>query len=286
MYKSPLVSYYGGKGNVAHKIARLIYSAGDLKFYAEPFAGGASVYFALQLKPAGFYVLNDTNGELINFYTVMQSDFSALYKLVQERGLYAKHHWERAREIYDNGGEGADKIERAWATWYRLLSSFAGLMSGSFARNTDDRTNISKARTLQIKIDNLPAQAKMLTYAMFECEDALTFIRRYGREGNMLYIDPPYIGRGAGFSGKANQGHYSGYTEDDFAALIALLGEVKCHWILSSYNDPELMEWAKSNAYGVEEVPVVVSAGSTGAPKTRRIECLYYNFNKTERGLL
>ena len=275
--KSPLIGYYGGKGNIAHKIARLIHSAGELRFYAEPFAGGASVYFALPPNRGGYYVLNDTNAALINFYEVMNSDFAAFYEMVRARGLYAKAHWERAAAIY-KGGAAADKIERAWAVWYSLLSSFGGSLASGFSRNTDDRTNTSNPRTLQIKIDKLQAQAEMLTFAAFECEDALTFIRRYGREGNMLYIDPPYIGRGADFGGRANQGHYRGYTPDDFAALIALLDEVKCRWVLSSYDDCELVEWANAKKYGIHQVSVTVFAGAKAANKTKRTECLYYNF--------
>ena len=282
--KSPLCGYYGGKANIAHKIARLIHSAGELRFYAEPFAGGASVYFALPPKKNGFYVLNDTNAALINFYEVMQSDFAAFYDLVRARGLYAKKYRERALEIYK--GAAADKIERAWAVWYCLLSSFCGQIDSSFGRNPNDKTHVSRARTLQIRISALRSQAEMLTFAVFECEDALTFIRRYGREGNMLYIDPPYIGRGAGDERRADLGHYKGYTPDDFAALIALLDEVKCRWVLSSYNDRELMEWAKAKKYGIKEIPVTIYAGLTTEKKQRRAECLYYNFPHIDSGLL
>ena len=284
--KSALCGYYGGKANIAGRIARLIYSAGELRFYAEPFAGGASVYFALNPRRGGFYVLNDTNSALINFYEVMHSDFPAFYDLAQARGVYAKAHWERARAIYSGETAAADKIESAWAMWYSVHTSFSGILSAGFRRNTDDRINVSNARTLEIKLAALQAQAEILQFAQFECEDALTFIRRYGRPGNMLYIDPPYIGKGAGYDGRANQGHYSGYTPDDFAELLSVLEDVKCQWVLSSYNDTALMEWAEKCGYGVEEIPVTVFAGCKAAAKTRRTECLFYNFSRAGGELL
>ena len=163
------------------------------------------MYFALNPRRGGFYVLNDTNSALINFYEVMHSDFPAFYDLAQARGVYAKAHWERARAIY-SGETAADKVERARAVWYKQLSSFCGQMNGTFARNTDDRVHTCAARTLEIKVAALQAQAEILQFAQFECEDALTFIRRYGRQGNMLYIDPPYIGKGAGYDGRGGSG--------------------------------------------------------------------------------
>jgi hypothetical protein len=70
--KTPL-TYYGGKQQLAATILKLIPAH---KIYAEPFIGGAAIYFAKEPSPCE--VINDTNGELINFYEVLKRDFSAL----------------------------------------------------------------------------------------------------------------------------------------------------------------------------------------------------------------
>ncbi len=65
--KTP-ISYYGGKQKLATKILSLIPEQHTL--YAEPFLGGAAVFFSKQASK--IEVLNDTNRELINFYKVVQ----------------------------------------------------------------------------------------------------------------------------------------------------------------------------------------------------------------------
>jgi DNA adenine methylase len=60
--KTP-VSYYGGKQQLATIILGLI---PNHRLYCEHFLGGAAVFFAKE--PSPVEVINDTNGQLINFY--------------------------------------------------------------------------------------------------------------------------------------------------------------------------------------------------------------------------
>jgi DNA adenine methylase len=70
--KTPL-TYYGGKQQLAKTILSLI---SEHRLYCEPFVGGGAVFFAKP--PADVEVINDTNGEIVNFYAVLQRDFAAL----------------------------------------------------------------------------------------------------------------------------------------------------------------------------------------------------------------
>jgi DNA adenine methylase len=76
--KTPL-SYYGGKQQLASTVLGLVL---EHRLYCEPFPGGAAVFFAK--KPSKVGIVNGTNGELINFYEVLQRDFSAK---VQEQSV-------------------------------------------------------------------------------------------------------------------------------------------------------------------------------------------------------
>src|ERR1041384_7036620 len=64
--KGPL-SYVGGKNRIAAQIISLIPKH---KTYVEAFAGGAQVLF--RKKPSDVEVINDLDGELVNFYRVCQ----------------------------------------------------------------------------------------------------------------------------------------------------------------------------------------------------------------------
>src|SRR5216684_3309153 len=59
--------YIGGKNRLAAKIISLL---PEHITYVEPFAGGAQVFFHKQ--PSKVEVLNDLNGEIVNFFRVCQ----------------------------------------------------------------------------------------------------------------------------------------------------------------------------------------------------------------------
>ena len=65
--KTP-ITYYGGKQQLAQKIISLI---PEHEIYCEPFIGGGAVFF--RKEPSESEIINDTNGELINFYEVLQN---------------------------------------------------------------------------------------------------------------------------------------------------------------------------------------------------------------------
>ena len=73
----PPLTYYGGKQKLAERIISMIPKH---RIYCEPFFGGGAVFFTKP--PASLEVINDTNGELINFYRVLKTDYKKLLLLV------------------------------------------------------------------------------------------------------------------------------------------------------------------------------------------------------------
>ncbi len=68
--KTP-ITYYDGKIQLASKIVKLF---PEHKVYCEPFVDGASVFFAKEKSEVE--VINDINGEIVNFYQVLQKKSS------------------------------------------------------------------------------------------------------------------------------------------------------------------------------------------------------------------
>ncbi len=93
--KTPL-TYYGGKQQLASKIVSLIPDHG---IYCEPFIGGAAVFFAKQKSDAE--IINDINSEIVNFYEVLQRDFTALQSEVSI-SLHSRKLHKHAQVIYEN----------------------------------------------------------------------------------------------------------------------------------------------------------------------------------------
>ena len=76
--KTP-ITYYGGKQKMLSVILPMI---PEHSIYVEPFFGGGAVFWAKE--PAQVEFINDINGEVANFYRVLQTDYDALKREVDQ----------------------------------------------------------------------------------------------------------------------------------------------------------------------------------------------------------
>lgn len=93
--KTP-ITYYGGKQTMLKHIRPLV---PDHSVYTEAFAGGAALYF--DKEPSKVEVINDLNGELINFYRTVVNDFDLLRKEI-DTTLHSRGQHQHAWYIYNN----------------------------------------------------------------------------------------------------------------------------------------------------------------------------------------
>jgi DNA adenine methylase len=98
------------------------------RIYREPFHGGAAIFFAKE--PSKVEIINDCNGEIVNFYEVVKRDFPSLEKEI-EISLHSRKMHRHARVVYNNP-DMFDRIKRAWAVWMPANSSYGGLLDGGF----------------------------------------------------------------------------------------------------------------------------------------------------------
>jgi DNA adenine methylase len=54
-------------------------------------------------------------------------------------------------------------------------------------------------------------------------------------------------------------GHYKGYTEKDFEALLELLSKIKGKFLLSSYPSPLLEKYTKKHKWFTQKVEMTVT---------------------------
>ena len=88
------ITYYGGKKRMLKIILPMI---PEHDIYVEPFFGGGAVFWAKE--PANVEFVNDKNGEVANFYRVLQNDFDALKKQIDST-LHSEFMHKEARSIY------------------------------------------------------------------------------------------------------------------------------------------------------------------------------------------
>ena len=74
--KTP-ISYYGGKQSMLKHILPIIPTH---KVYVEPFFGGGAVFWAKE--QSEIEVINDYNGNVVNFYEQLKTNFKELKNLV------------------------------------------------------------------------------------------------------------------------------------------------------------------------------------------------------------
>ncbi|NVP23522.1 DNA adenine methylase [Treponema phagedenis] len=258
----PPLSYYGGKQLLAKKIVSLI---PEHKIYCEPFCGGAAVLFAKE--PSQIEVINDTNAELINFYHVVKEDFPALQKEIMKT-LHSRETHRHARVIYENP-DMFDTVKRAWAVWVQANMSFGNRLNSGFAYA---RKNESTTKKIINKIDEFTDKiSNRIRMLQIENCDALRVITSRDSSGTFHYIAPPYVG--------ADQGHYDGYTQQDFDNLLGMLQNIQGKFLLSSFRNKKLSEYTKNNKWYQIELKMASSLSGKGkAKRMTKIEVLTANY--------
>jgi DNA adenine methylase len=254
------ISYYGGKQTLSAVILGLI---PEHRIYCEPFLGGAAVFFAK--KPSKVEIINDTNCELINFYEVLKRDFPALEKEI-EISLHSRLRHKQARVVYENP-EMFDRVKRAWAVWLSANSSYGKMLDAGFGY---DRTGAT-SKCLANKRESFTVDcAKRLQHVQIECCDALRVIRSRDAQDAFFYCDPPYVG--------ADQGHYDGYMQEDFDNLLKLLESIKGKFLLSSYRNKSLKEFAERNGWHKLEITMTSSMTHRNGNPSKKVEVLTANY--------
>jgi DNA adenine methylase len=198
--------------------------------YCEVFAGAGWVLFGKT--PSRVEVLNDLNGELMNFYRQAKLHPRRLVRLLESMP-HSRALFENLRERKPPVGDGA---ERAARFAYLLKTAFAGDLSGKptfgYSKLTPHRMSIHVAQRV------LDA-AERLRGVTLECGDWRKVIERYDGRETLFYCDPPYVGL-----------HYyeHNFEQADHEALARVLRGIAGKFMLS-YNDvPEirrLYAWAR-----------------------------------------
>jgi DNA adenine methylase len=257
--KTP-ISYYGGKQMMLSRILPLIPKH---NLYCEPFLGGAAVFFA---KPKSeVEVINDLNGDVVNFYRILQTEFPALRLLIVGTAHSRSEH-RRAAYVLKNP-ECFSSLLRAWAFWVQTNMSFACKIFGGWGY---EKKSGRHTRTLLTKRMNFTRYLNnRLKAVQIESNDALYIIKVRDGADVFFYIDPPYF--------NSDCGHYGGYTREDFERLLQLLSTIKGKFLLSSYASELLKEYTTANGWYTRTHTAKISASKLRTGK-EKVEVLTANY--------
>jgi DNA adenine methylase len=206
------LAYIGGKRRIARQLAALI---PEHTAYVEPFAGGAQLFF--NKRPSRVEVLNDLDGEVINFLRICQQLPAELLRVM--RFWVASRDWHAAVAAQDP--ERLTDVQRAARFLYLQKNSFGGRVRRQvFHYCVTKPSNFSPARLP----DLVAAAAKRLSQVQLEHWPYEKVLARYDRPTTFFYLDPPYAGISL---------YKFNFTDDDYGTLASRLRGLSGKFLLS-----------------------------------------------------
>jgi DNA adenine methylase len=236
MVRSPL-SYIGGKNRLAKRIIEIFPKHTT---YVEAFAGGAQVLF--HKEPSAVEVLNDLDGEIVNFFRVCQLHHEELIRYFRFAVV--------SRKSFDlqKGTDPATltDIQRAARYLYILKNSFASLV-----RHPNYHWHV--VQPPGFNLDKLPSLLenahKRLARVQIECLPYDEVLTRFDRPATLFYLDPPYFARKL---------YRYNFTTADFEKFEERLRNLQGKFVLSLNDTPEVR--ALFRHYVIREIKLSYSS--------------------------
>lgn len=240
------------------------------QIFTESYFGGGAVFFAKE--PAESEVINDINAMVVNFYEVMRTDFDNL-KAKIEATLFSRASYTVATSIY-RIPHLFDPLQRAWAFYIATNMGFSCNIGSWGYDKYGKRVKAFRNKKLQFDESIL----KRLEHVQIEHHDACEVIKSRDTVDTFHYVDPPYVGDTD--TRPVNQGHYSGYSEEDYIKLLDTLSKVKGKFLLSSYPSELLERYTEQNGWHTKsfEKPLTARKSNDGEKRQTKTEVLTANY--------
>jgi DNA adenine methylase len=175
-------------------------------------------------EPSKVEVLNDLDGEMVNFFRICQQHYEELLRYM--RFMIVGRSWHQLLKATDP--VTLTDIQRAARHLYLLKNSYAGLI-----RNLNYKCNVAHGPNLNL--ERLPAiieeTHKRLARVQLECLPYEKVLEKYDREWTLFYLDPPYFGLKL---------YRHNLTTADFEKMSERLGTLKAKFVLSLNDVPEV----------------------------------------------
>ena len=173
------LAYIGGKNRIAGKIIEIF---PEHTTYVEAFAGGAQVFF--RKEPSAVEVLNDLNGDVVNFFRICQRHHNELVRYV--KFILVSRKWFTLFEA--ENPETLTDIQRAARFFYLQKNAFAGLIRGRRYRcSVVGPPSFNPARIPEL----IERAHERLARVQIESLPYEQILKRFDRPTSLFYLDPP-----------------------------------------------------------------------------------------------
>lgn len=246
----------GGKRNL---ISTLRTHIPKHTIYVEVFSGSAKLLFAKEASATE--ILNDLNGELINFFRVVKHRAAELAELLEHEII----HPERFRDLRNETtlNELTRALRFAYTTWYSY-----GAKGEHFAAVTVKEALVgSMRRPIDSLRDLLEQTAERMRRVRIEQRDFADLVRRFDTPETFFYLDPPYVHY-------MPNGRYDALSAERREELFELLSKIQGTFLMSFDDCIEVRQLAERHSFIVEEVQTRYGLGSTADSRGKITELL------------
>lgn len=193
--------------------------------YIEPFAGGASIFFAK--KKVSRNILNDVDPELVNCYLTIRGNVEGLIELLH--GIPAT---KEMHHFYKNIYKPTNDLERAFRWYYLNRTSYSGIMNiqNCFWGYGDKYSMQPKNWPGHLRKCSAKLQGVEITCLDFEQVIA------QAPDNAFLFIDPPY------FNVDQDKFYTHSFTRESHYRLERALHQhsLRLRFLLTYDNSPEV----------------------------------------------
>lgn len=276
----PFVKWAGGKRRLASTIYNMMPE--EFNDYYEPFVGGGALFFAMkELYPEKKMTINDSNDELMNVYQVIKEnpvELMALINTEYEKYKTNSGEYYRIRDM-DKDIESyrqLSDVERA----ARFLFLNKTCFNGVYRVNKKGFFNVpfGKYEDPQIfkkeNIVNVHCDLKDTTLLSEDFDS----IKEMIKEGDLVYLDPPYVPI-------SKTSSFTAYTKDGFdETLQHRLRDLCDHidqqgaYFIASNSSADLVYKLYGDLYNIHEVRASRMINSKGDKRGKVKECLITNY--------
>ena len=221
--------YAGGKFYARNLILEYVT---DHSLYVEPFAGGASIFFAKN-KTANNW-LNDADPELVNCYITIRDQSDDLIKSLASEEASKERH-----TFYKNEFKPKNKIESALRWYYLNRTSYSGIMNmKNCFWGYGDKYSM-RPENWPRNIQRTSAKLQGVKITNYDFKQVLDEVD----DNAFLFIDPPY------FNADQDKFYEYSFIKDDHFGLAKILKDHsrRLKFIVTYDDCPEIRElysWA------------------------------------------
>jgi len=242
------LAYIGGKNRIANKIIEIFPKHTT---YVEAFAGGAQVFF--HKEPSAVEVLNDLNGDVVNFFRVCQLHHEELLRYLKfvlvSRRWFALFEGENPETLTD--------IQRAARFFYLQKNAFGGLVQRRRYRCLVVQPPGFNLERLPELLENVH---RRLERVQIECLPYSEILKHFDRPKTLFYLDPPYWGLKL---------YKFNFTDDDFVKFAERLRHLRGKFVLSLNDTPRIRELFRD--FRLREIELPYSAQSKAGKRFREL---------------